>query len=91
MSTTHTQIAQWADEYVGLKNQEKALAGRMKFLKEQIQMNVPAGTDLSADGRYIKHTVYEKTTLNTTRVKTDFPDVYAECAETKEETRLTVS
>ena len=90
MSTTHTQIATWADEYVTAKNEIATLESRLKILKENLQMNVPAGTEFSGDGRRVVHTVFQQTTLNTALVKSHFPDVYTECAETKDVTRLTV-
>ena len=90
MATTHSQIALWANDYLTMQNEVKALEAQMKVIKENLLMSVPAGTELSADGRRIVHSIFEKTALNQTLLKTQFPDVFAECSEKKTETRLTV-
>lgn len=90
MSTTHTQISGWANEFVELNNEIATLKARQEVLREQLLMNVPAGTEFSGEGRRVVHSVYETTTLDQKSLKTGAPDVYASFCVTKESTRLTV-
>lgn len=90
MSITHTQLAAYANEYLTLQNEIKECKGRLEVLKEKLLEGVPAGTELSADGRRIMHSVFVQITLNSAAVKEQCPHIYEKFSQIREIRKLTV-
>lgn len=84
---TDRQIDNRVRKLVELEAEAKRIKKEIDSIKDELK-SVMSGDELSTDNYVIKNTVFDRVTVDSKKLKEDFPDVYRECSKVTTSSRF---
>lgn len=84
---TDRQIDNRVKKLAELEAETKRIKKEIDSLKAEIK-SAMSGDELTTANWIIKNTVYDRVTIDSKRLKADFPEVYRECSKTSQSSRF---
>lgn len=86
---TNRQIDNRLRKLATLEAEKKRIDAEIKALKEEVIEGIFEMPEHHTTNFVIKYTVFDRTTVDSKRLKADFPEVYAEYSKTSKQSRFT--